>query len=115
MMIPCKSAMVACYCLARSRHAARGKGPCDFTCTMCCPLVFNTCMHARAQTAGFMFATTGSLPLAELYSPLHRLMGAGHIAVATSFWALRVRGGPPACKLCSLVGLGFFDVDGHTA
>ena len=53
------------------------------------------CVHACmcAQTAEFMFAATGTLPLAELYSPLHRLMGAGHIAVAASFWALRVRRG----------------------
>lgn len=37
-----------------------------------------------------MFAAAGAHPLAELYSPLHRLLGAGHISLAASFWALRV-------------------------
>ena len=40
--------------------------------------------------AAFMFAFTGNFPLAELYHPLHHLMGAGHLALAATFWAIRV-------------------------
>ena len=48
-------------------------------------------MLCHEQMAAFMFAVTGNFPLAELYHPLHHLMGAGHLALAATFWAVRVR------------------------
>lgn len=47
--------------------------------------------------ATYTFAAVGAGPVGDLYDPLHRLMGAGHLAAATSFMALRVR---EPCELC---------------
>ena len=60
-------------------------------------------MLCHEQMAAFMFAVTGNFPLAELYHPLHHLMGAGHLALAATFWAVGVRMLAGLQKICYTV------------